>query len=98
MPTFLALTLFPLLLLSELVYASSPAHDVGHRRRHAVNTLTPSSEHNLQKRYDGARLTWYDVTTGQTACGGWYNNNDWVSALILSHAPPGLTRKCRLLL
>ena len=30
---------------------------------------------NLQKR--DARMTWYDITTGETACGAWYSN-EWV--------------------
>ena len=27
---------------------------------------------NLHKR--DARMTWYDITTGETACGAWYSN------------------------
>ncbi|KZV69691.1 hypothetical protein PENSPDRAFT_735256 [Peniophora sp. CONT] len=34
---------------------------------------------NLQKR--DARMTWYDITTGETACGAWYSNDDYVVAM-----------------
>lgn len=85
MLTFPALALFCFSLLSGLVCASSsPSHDVGQRRRHSVNSFG-SGVHNLEKRYDNARLTWYDDTTGQTACGGWYNNGDWVSFLVFTY-------------
>ncbi|VDB86911.1 unnamed protein product [Peniophora sp. CBMAI 1063] len=34
---------------------------------------------NLHKR--DARMTWYDITTGETACGAWYSNDDYVVAM-----------------
>ena len=32
-----------------------------------------------KRDYTDAKYTWYDITVGETACGGWYSSSDYVS-------------------
>ncbi|KAI5116837.1 hypothetical protein M0805_009607 [Coniferiporia weirii] len=43
------------------------------------NVTAPAK--NLQKRFDNEHFTYYDITTGTTACGATYSNSDFVVAL-----------------
>jgi len=63
-------TILVSLSLSLLAFA---AHGVNHAHRHADLALRP--------RFSGIRMTWYDITTGTTACGGNYQPSDYVVAI-----------------
>lgn len=62
--------------------AAANEHAIGKRgpgRRHrSVNAL----EYDLHKRFDSARYSTYDVTTGEVACGGFYQPSDFVSNIL----------------
>ena len=48
------------------------------RRHHGVNTMDATAA--LSKRFDNARYSNYDITTGPVACGGYYQPGDFVSS------------------
>ncbi|KAI0055501.1 hypothetical protein BV25DRAFT_1996130 [Artomyces pyxidatus] len=59
--------------------ALADAHGPSHARRHHELALRPRGD--IQKRFDGARLTFYDITVGLTACGNSYPASAHVVAL-----------------
>ncbi|PAV14606.1 expansin family [Pyrrhoderma noxium] len=72
MTIIFTLLCFPLLVFSSPISSGNFDH---HKRVIAANS------HSLAKRFDNARYTWYDITTGETACGQWYQKSDYVVAL-----------------
>ncbi|KAH9930960.1 RlpA-like double-psi beta-barrel-protein domain-containing protein-containing protein [Fomitopsis serialis] len=48
-------------------------------RRHMERSMSLQNTTSLERRVDGARLTYYDA--GQNACGGYDSDNDFVVAL-----------------
>ena len=68
-------------LSAALLGVAGNEHGIGKRgpgRRHrGVNYLDQGS-YTLSKRYDDARYSVYDVTTGEVACGGFYHADDYV--------------------
>ena len=49
-------------------------------KRHAI--VHANREHTLSKRYDGSRFSYYPITEGETACGGYYQDSDFVSTVV----------------
>lgn len=77
-------TLSAIILLSLSFVSAAPSHNVGHQRhpsRLSVNALTSPAELQLGKRFSNARFSWYDVTTGATACGPRYGPDDFIVAV-----------------
>ncbi|KAI0831116.1 hypothetical protein BC628DRAFT_1336293 [Trametes gibbosa] len=77
------LTFFFVLLASSCALAHSGSHDLKRlengRRHAAVNVLPRNDTYQLQKRFDGARFTFFAV--GQNACGSFDQPSDFIVAL-----------------
>lgn len=75
------LTFLFVLLASSSVLAHSGAHEhkrLENSRRHAaVNIAQRNDTHELQKRFDNTRFTFFVV--GQNACGSFDHDSDFVS-------------------
>ena len=74
--------LLSFLSISALLGSLTDAHEHvlgkrGARRHRDVNALE-SFNHTLSKRFDNVRYSNYDITTGEVACGGFYQPSDFV--------------------
>jgi len=73
------------ILISSFIFNVSavPSHGVAqrHQGRHAVGAPSSPADNLLGKRFSNARYTWYDVTTGNTACGPRYGPDDFIVAV-----------------
>ena len=63
---------------------ASVGHAIGKRgpgRRHSGVNALDFSNHTLSARTDDVRYSYYDITTGEVACGGRYQPGDFVSGI-----------------
>ncbi|PSS37435.1 hypothetical protein PHLCEN_2v739 [Hermanssonia centrifuga] len=86
----LALTSFSAFVITASLYGhlvvASDAHSGGgkrdgRKRHHAISYQEPNGNHSFSKRMDNVVFSLYDVTAGEVACGGFYQNSDFVVAL-----------------
>lgn len=81
----LALTSFSAFVITASLYGHfvvADAHSGGGKRdgrkRHHAISYQENGNYTFSKRMDNVVFSLYDITTGEVACGGFYQNSDFV--------------------
>ncbi|KAI0351059.1 hypothetical protein OH77DRAFT_981738 [Trametes cingulata] len=77
-------SLFVLCAFALAAFAHAGSHEkpsVGHKRHAAALSARSNNATALNKRFDGARFTYYYINGGENACGSWDSDDDYIVAL-----------------